>query len=127
MTITDKLPPGLNATAITGQLKNNSQVECTLATLTCTFKGVLYPYEQIDDHDQGQGGRAAGTVDTLPMQASVEGGGAREGLEHAAGPGQRRTGGRSVWQGYELAPFNEDGTPATQAGAHPSSSPRRSR
>jgi hypothetical protein len=116
--ITDKLPEGLSATAITGPLKNQTQVECSLATLRCTFAGVLNPYEQIAVTINVKVEEPLGTVTSLSDQASVEGGGAAKVSSTLPVPvnGQPPSFGVA---GYELGPFNEDGTPATQAGAHP--------
>ena len=118
VTITDTLPDGLIATAITGPLKNGTQVECSLSMLACSFKGVLYPYEQITITIKVKVEEPPGTVSSLSDQASVEGGGAapvsRTLQVHVSGePAGFGLG------GFELTPFNEDGTPATQAGSHP--------
>ncbi len=116
VTFTDRLPPGLTATTITGQLKNKSQVECTLATLTCAFKGVLYPYEETPITIKVK--VASGGVSTLSDQASVEGGGAAKVSRTLAIPVSSEPAGYGL-AGYEVTPLNEDGAPATQAGSHP--------
>ena len=106
------------ATAITGPIKNQTQVECSLATLQCTFAGVLNPYEQIAVTINVKVEEPPGTTTTLADEASVEGGGAAPAsrtLGVPVGPVPAPFGVTS----YELGPFNEDGTPATQAGAHP--------
>ncbi len=116
--IGDKLPSGLIATAIQGPLKNQTQVECTLATLRCTFAGILNPYEQITVTIKVKVEKPAGTVARLSDEASVEGGGAAtvsRTLEVPVSDAPLPFGAA----GFELTPFNEDGTPATQAGAHP--------
>ena len=116
VTITDKLPAGLEATAITGQIINHTQVECTRATLTCTFKGALYPYEQTIVTVAVKVSPSA--VGSLPNQVSVEGGGAAKVTRMLAVP----IGAESSQYGvetFELGPFNENGTQDTQAGAHP--------
>jgi hypothetical protein len=113
----DTLPPGLEATEITGGSKNNSQVECTRATLECRFEGELNPYEQITVTIKVKVASAA--AGTLLDRASVEGGGAAGRAEPAlAVPVSGEPAGYGV-AGYEMAPFNEGGTPARQAGAHP--------
>jgi uncharacterized repeat protein (TIGR01451 family) len=116
VTITDKLPAGLEATTITGQIKNHVPVECTVATLTCTFKGVLYPYEQTTVAIKVK--VTVGAMGSLSGQASVEGGGVTKVTRKLTIP----VGGEPAPYGpeeYEVAPYNEDGTSATQAGAHP--------
>ena len=45
--LSDLLPPDVTATGITSSAENGTPVECALATLTCTFSGVIYPYEQM--------------------------------------------------------------------------------
>jgi hypothetical protein len=116
VTITDKLPTGLQAITITGQIKNGTPVECTLATLTCTFKGVLYPYEQTTVAIKVR--VSAGAGGSLSDQASVEGGGAAKATRKLTIPVSGEPAGYGP-EDYELVPFNENGTPATQAGAHP--------
>ena len=116
VTITDKLPTGLEAVTITGQIKNHTPVECTLASLTCTFKGVLYPYEQTTVAIRVK--VSAGAGGPLSDQASVEGGGLAKATRILTIPVSGEPAGDGV-EDYELTPFNENGTPATQAGAHP--------
>jgi hypothetical protein len=114
--ISAKLPAGLTATAISAPGKNRTPVSCTLATLRCTFTGVLYPYEQIPvTITVSVGASAAGS---LPVQASVEGGGAGKASKALPLPVNDQSPSFGV-ESYEQAPYNEDGTPATQAGAHP--------
>jgi len=115
---TDKLPSGLSAMAITGEIKNHTQVECTLATLTCTFKGVLNPYEQTTVTIKVKVQEPSGTVTSLSDQASIEGGGAAKISRTLTVPVSGEPAGYGL-ASYEISPFNEDGTPATQAGSHP--------
>ncbi len=116
VTITDKLPTGLEAITIAGQVMNHIPVECALATLTCTFKGDLYPYEQTTVTIRVKASAGAGA--SLSDQASVEGGGAAKATRALTIPVSGEPAGFGV-EDYELAPFNENGSPATQAGAHP--------
>jgi hypothetical protein len=118
--ISDKLPAGLTATDITGQAKHGTP-SCSLATLQCTFTGMLYPNERLSVTIKVKVAEPAGTVTTLPNHVIVEGGGAPHG---ASSTQQVRVSGAPTpfgvqEQGYELAPYNRDGTPATQAGSHP--------
>jgi hypothetical protein len=103
-----RLPPGLSASAIAG-------TGCSLATLTCSFeKGVVNPYGQfiVTLHV-----KAESSGGSLPVEASVQGGGAPRTSRTVSVP----VGGEPGFgvEEYELAPFNVDGSPATQAGAHP--------
>jgi hypothetical protein len=121
--ITDKLPPGLTATAITGQIKNQSELKCPtgkppVPPLTCTFAGVLYPYERLAVTIKVKVEGPPGTMTSLPDEVTVEGGGA----PRVSSTQQVTVSGEATPFGvksYELSPFNENGTPATQAGSHP--------
>jgi uncharacterized repeat protein (TIGR01451 family) len=110
--LTDKLPAGLTATAIT------SSMACSLATLQCTFTGSLVPYKQLKATIKVNVEEPAGTVTSLSNDVSVEGGGAlsTSSVQHVTVNGEPTPFGV---QGYELSPLDEDGTPATQAGSHP--------
>jgi hypothetical protein len=112
---TDKLPSGLVATAISGPVKNHTQVECSPSTLQCSFKGVLYPYEELTITLSVEV-KAPGGV--LRDEASVRGGGAPGSSRSLEVPVSSEPASFGV-AGYELFPSNEDGTPATQAGEHP--------
>ena len=117
--ITDRLPSGLTATGTETTLIKGVPVECTITTLvSCTYAGILNPYEQISVGIKVRVEEPAGTVASLSEQASVEGGGAPP-VERSFSlnvNGQPATFGVAD---YELTPFNEDGTPANQAGSHP--------
>ena len=129
VTVTDKLPPGLTATAISGTVGEHhyrGQATClALPALACTFEGqnspfpgiskLIYPYEQLE------------------MRITVKVEGARSGTNNEA----RITGGETpqavvtkpitvssstvpfAFEQAELTPENENGTPDTQAGSHP--------
>jgi hypothetical protein len=122
--VTGALPAGLTATAIAGtQPEHQPTPTCTLATLQCTYKGVVNPYERlavtISVKDAIEAAPGASTV--LPVEASVHGGGAARaasGRQPATISAEEVPFGIQT-QSYELAPFNVDGTPATQAGSHP--------
>jgi hypothetical protein len=114
--IADALPAGLEATAIAGASKNHVPIECALATLRCTFQGVIYPYEQTTVAITVR--LSAGATGPLTDQASVEGGGAVKSARALTIPVSSEPTAYGI-QGFELAPFNDDGSPATQAGQHP--------
>jgi uncharacterized repeat protein (TIGR01451 family) len=123
VTITDTLPQGLKATTVSGSIKNGVAVKCPTeefppSPITCTFEGTLNPYERIAVTIKVKVEEPPGTVTSLPDEVTVEGGGAprvssTQRLTVSSEPTQFGI------QSYELAPSNEDGTPATQAGAHP--------
>jgi hypothetical protein len=113
----DKLPSGLTATAITGALpRSHTPIECALATLTCTFNGIMYPYEQMMVTIKVK--VASGAVGPLSDQATVEGGGAAKAERSLTVPVSSEPAGFGL-AGFEMTPFNEDGTAANQAGGHP--------
>ncbi len=113
-----KPPPGLIVTGIAGPSLNRSQVQCSFASLTCTFAGVLYPYEQIPVTIRVKVEEPPGTVTSLNGEASVEGGGGGSvsSVQPISINGEPTQFG---FQDYELSLFNEDGTPATAAGSQP--------
>ena len=118
--ISDRLPAGLKATAITAQGEHTAE-SCSLEPLQCTFTGTLYPYERLSIAIRVKVEEPAGTVTTLPDEMSVQGGGAPHGSSSTQ---QLNVSGAPTpfgvqTSGYELAPYNPDGTPATQAGSHP--------
>ena len=121
--ITDSLPPGLTATAISGQAKSGSEVNCPTGKpptppLTCSFSGILYPYERLEVTIKVKVGEPPGTSTSLPDQVQLEGGGAppkTSTLPIAISEQAAQFGVHS----YELAPSNEDGTPDVLAGSHP--------
>jgi hypothetical protein len=121
--ITDRMPAGLTVTAMSGEVKGGSEVKCPtgrppVPPLSCTFAGTLNPYERLAITLKVKVEEPSGTVTSLPNEVTVEGGGA---------PRVSRTLPVTVSgeatpfgiQDYELTPSNEEGTPATQAGAHP--------
>jgi hypothetical protein len=123
VTITDKLPEGLRATGMSGQLKNGSELKCSAAEpptppLSCTFAGTLFPYERLAVTIRVKVEEPPGTVVSLPNEVTVEGGGAAR-VSSTQQLTVRGEPARFGVQGYELSPFNEDGTPATRAGSHP--------
>jgi hypothetical protein len=116
--IDNTLPAGLVATAIAGQLKNGSPVECAMATLHCTFAGKIYPYEQIGVSIKVKVSESFSTPTSLVDEASVEGGGGSKVSRALPVPVSALPAGFGVTN-YSFEAFNEDGTPATGAGSHP--------
>ena len=123
VSITDKLPAGLTATALVGSGKGLSEeVKCPAglpaAPLTCTFAGTVNPFEQLRFVIKVRVEEPSGTATSLRNEVTVEGGGAPV----ATSAQQLTVSGEPTpfgIQSFELTPFNEDGSPATQAGAHP--------
>jgi hypothetical protein len=105
------LPSGVTATSIGGPA-------CSLATLTCTFKGVLNPYEAITITLQVKVAASLGPANTVPIQASVQGGGAPP-VSRALPVSVNSNPAAFGVSIFELSPFNANGTAATQAGSHP--------
>jgi len=118
VTISDKLPAGLTATGITGETRGENETKCSLTTLTCTYAGILYPYERLTVTIDVKVQQPPGSVTSLPQEVSVQGGGAARTsrVQDLTVNGEATPFGV---QGYELSPLNENGTPATQAGSHP--------
>jgi hypothetical protein len=121
VTISDKLPPGLSATAISGLngIRGfRGKLECSLPALTCTLTGPegLPPYEQLEVSITVKvgPGASAGEVN----EANVTGGE----VPSASVTQQVMVSAPSAQFGierYELAPESEGGVPETQAGSHP--------
>ena len=120
VTVTDKLPAGLTATAITagsGEQHQGGPVECSLApVLSCTFEGSLAPYEEL-----------AITI-TVAVAANAPSGGEDEAAVSGGGaPGATFKGPLTVSgaptpfgvESYSLVPEEEGGVLDTQAGSHP--------
>lgn len=127
VTITDKLPVGLTATAISGTAGEHAyrgEMTCLpLPALSCTFAGLnsdrglnaLYPYEQLEVRIAVKVEGASSGTDN---EASVTGGEARAvsvrrpvTVDGSPAPFDMEQ--------YELSPEGEDGLSATQAGSHP--------
>ena len=113
-----ELPQPLTATAIQGPLKNQTQVTCKLTTLDCTFTGVLNPYEQLSIVITTNVTATEGAVPSLVVQAYAEGGGAAPVAKALQVPIGTETPLFGV-AGFEMAPYNQDGSSDRQAGAHP--------
>ena len=129
VTITDTLPKGLKAIALTGQAIRKpaegfgAEVQCPAgvptAPFTCTAAaGTLYPYEQLAFTIRVKVEEPPSTEASLPEEVTVEGGVAARvsSIQHVRVSEAATPFGVGS---YELGPFNENGTPATQAGSHP--------
>jgi hypothetical protein len=118
--IGDKLPEGLRAVAIEAIAGNAGSesagpVECSLEALTCTFAGILPPYDEIEAVISVIAEKPSSNVSN---EIDVSGGEAHE----AAIARPLSVGGEPSGFGvedYEMAPEEEGGALDTQAGSHP--------
>ena len=113
--ITDKLPAGLTATAISGN-GYEEEAECELVSVRCLYRGTVAPYGHVEIHIAVKVGE--GLPGNALSEVSVSGGGAasevaREAMTISAAPA-----GFGV-EKLKLVPTNEDGSVDTQAGSHP--------
>lgn len=123
ITLTDSLPPGVKATAVRAAAGYYAWIswdepapECTLAPLSCTYRGLLKPYERmwmiinVEIAPGAQSGEAS--------EPSVSGGGATSVSKEIA---LDERGGATEYgvERFELTPEDETGATVTQAGAHP--------
>ena len=124
--ITDTLPAVLNAVKITGfaaggKTSGGEALACsTLPTngFTCTYTGLLAPYEELRVYASVQVEEPAGTNTELVNAVQVEGGGAPT----VSSTEPVKISGEPVpfgVQRYDVSPLNENGTPDTHAGSHP--------
>jgi uncharacterized repeat protein (TIGR01451 family) len=121
--ITDQLPKGLTAVAIKGTIKNGTEVVCPkgelpVPPLSCSYAGIVNPYERIVFTVKVRVQEPSGTIATLANEVTAEGGG----IGRVSSTQRLTVNGEPTpfgVQDYELSPLNADGTPATQAGAHP--------
>jgi hypothetical protein len=123
--ITDTLPHGLTPVSIAGgaQAYNPARppMSCSPVTgpvLSCTYNGALNPYERLGLTIKVKVEEPPGTIATLPNQLAVQGGGAPPATStQNVTVDEQET--RFGVQDYEVLPFDEDGSPALQAGSHP--------
>ena len=119
ITIVDRLPAGVVALGVSPTVKNGVETSCVITSVvTCKFPGKINPYEQLPIPIHVKIELPAGTVTTLSQEVTVEGGGAPAassviGLHISGQPTPYGV------ASMELGPFNDDGTPATQAGSQP--------
>ncbi len=118
VTIADKLPPGLRALSVEGkgEFISFTQLECSLASVSCTYSGITPPYEELQMIVQVglEPGAHSGEVN----EALAGGGNAvpvKVGRPIAVGSMPVSFGAEN----YELTPEEEGGTLAEQAGSHP--------
>jgi hypothetical protein len=122
VTIADELPPGLEATSVSGGAGTNGRhggaVVCPAVSnptsVTCEFDGSLSPYNFLEVTINV---RVVGAV-SAQNEVSVAGGGAKSAstAQSVSLSGEPAPFGI---ENYELTPTNEDGSIDTQAGSHP--------
>ena len=116
--LSDTLPGGLTATAISGHLVQlgSGGVSCSLASLSCTFEGTLPPYGGLQVEISVEVASNAGSG--FENEVSVTGGGA----PNASVRRPVSVSSEPVAFGVEefsMQAENADGSPDTQAGSHP--------
>jgi hypothetical protein len=121
VTISDKLPAGLKAVAIEGQLASehtfvqHTELECTVTPLECRFKGVLPPYAQLEVLVSVAVQPGTGLGES--SEAVVSGGGAAAVVSSRAVP--LESAGTFGMESYEMANEEEGGAADLRAGSHP--------
>jgi hypothetical protein len=125
ITLTDKLPSGLEVTKLEAWAGPRPGGEFTVlsctrtsTTISCPFTGKLPPYEEIAMKITVNMEEPANTDAALPNELRVEGGEA----ESASAIRSLEVNGEPTRFGverYELTPENEGGSLDTQAGSHP--------
>ncbi len=124
MTVVDKLPAGVTATAIYPEgggglnglgLQQDTDSSCSLATTTCTFGLAVLPYERmlVDIHVKVAPGAGRGV-----NEVGVSGGVAPPVVSRQALALEGASESYGI-ESYELSPEEEGGGPDTQAGSHP--------
>jgi hypothetical protein len=118
VSIIDRLPAGLRATAIEGHAGAGTDepgtVNCALGSLSCTFTGSLPPYDQVEIVVAVV---VEGAVSGEQNEVSVSGGDASPATAKRPIVVSGSPGGFGV-EGYELSPEEEGGASDTQAGSH---------
>jgi hypothetical protein len=120
--ITNTLPAGLKALSVVGSVKGGIEVKCPTGepptSFTCTFGGIVNPYERVTLVIKVKVEEPLATVTSLPNHVTVEGGGgpAVSSTEQLLVNGSPTSFGL---QRFELSPSNGDGSPAIQSGAQP--------
>jgi hypothetical protein len=119
ITVADKLPAGLKVVGVEGTRPNEfvtgEPAECSLASVSCSFAGVMPPYSRLEERvSVDVEGAQTGELN----EGNVSGGGAAS----ASVKRPITIGAQPVPFGvehYELAPEEEGGVSDTQAGSHP--------
>ncbi len=121
ITIIDTLPAALTATGIEGNVESsNAPLSCALASVSCSYGGVLRPGETLLVRVQVT--VAPGATGSVTNTASVQGGGALGASTSA--PVRLGSAAQSLAEPFGIESFafdvtGLDGLPDTQAGDHP--------
>jgi len=149
LTLTEKLPAGLTATAIVADVGGTVEMSCKLESLMCATTGAIAPYHRLEmlitvKAPEAPGALAAtatlsggeaiqcvkvpeGTGKFTGPSCLSEGAGSYE--KQSAGPAPEASLAQSIEvrsqptsfgvESYALSAEEEDGSPAVQAGSHP--------
>jgi hypothetical protein len=123
VTVADSLPPGLEAMGIAGvepgekaDFQNPRPIPCSLTKLTCTFKGELAPYDELEIRIQVKVSSNASSGEV--NRVSISGGDApATSLSRPIKVSEEAT--PYGVEGYRLRAEEEGGQLVTQAGSHP--------
>lgn len=118
--LTDKLPPGLTAKAISSEVEGGSvRFSCSAPSASCQANsGVLYPYGEIRVKIAVSVAQDVSSPSSATNIASIGGGGAQPDSNSATVDFNSIPATFGVQQLEQVA-LNENGTPDTQAGSHP--------
>jgi hypothetical protein len=119
--VADKLPAGLRAVAISGKVPDpfgkigGVPAECALGSLSCSFAGVVVPYDQIEVLVSVvvEGAKSGEVNEVRATGGEVLGASVRRPIKVSSVPTPFGV------EDYELTPEEEGGGPDMQAGSHP--------
>ena len=116
--VSNALPHGIVATAISGSARGQGPATCSIATLECTFTGRVNPFEPVRVAIKVKSESSSDPTGTLYGRSTVTGGGgatvsAPVPITVSASPSPFGL------EAFELVPFNADGSTASEAGSHP--------
>jgi hypothetical protein len=124
--VTDTLPPGLTATAISGESRipgngggvsgSSGAVKCELSTLSCAYEGTLAPYGWLEVTIAVKVAAQPSSSET--NEVTIAGGGALEVTDAKPVTFDDAPTPFGI-ESFEFLPEREDGSLDTQAGSHP--------
>ena len=123
VTVTDTLPTGITAKSVRGAIQSGAQAKCPSGEpsvpFSCTFSGTIFPYEPLLIFVEVRVEPGFSSPTSLPDLVNVEGGGA---VRSASSDQPLQIDANDTpfgVQSLQISPYNEDATPATQAGSQP--------